>query len=102
MSVSVCVCMSACEHISGTAPQFCACYLWPWLGPPMASLRCVRPVYIRFYGCRHICTQWTVMEACRIVDTDAASDVIGTPANGPAASYLYWLRGILDDGGRRD
>ena len=72
------------------------------IGPPMASLRCVRPVYIRFYGCRHICTQWTVMEACRIVDTDAASDVIGTPANGPAASYLYWLRRILDDGGRRD
>ena len=31
MSLSVCVCMSACEHISGTEPQFCACYLWPWL-----------------------------------------------------------------------
>jgi len=39
MTVFVCVsvCLSVCEHISGTvrlAFNLCACYCpWPWLGP---------------------------------------------------------------------
>jgi len=28
--------------------MFCACYLWPWLGPAVAALRYV--MYFRFYG----------------------------------------------------
>jgi len=35
---------------------FCACYQWSWLGPPLAELRYV--MYFRFYGRRHVCTQW--------------------------------------------
>jgi len=31
---------------------FCACYLWPWLGPPPKA---VRPVmYFLFCGCHHV------------------------------------------------
>jgi len=48
MTVSVCVCLSASEHISRTTrPIFtecivCACcYLRPWLGHPLAALRYV-------------------------------------------------------------
>jgi len=45
LSVSVClaVCVFARDHISGTIYMsdlhqiFCACYLWPWLGPPLAA-----------------------------------------------------------------
>jgi len=44
MSVSafVCVCLSVCDHIFGTTRPiftefFCACYLWPWLDPPLAA-----------------------------------------------------------------
>jgi len=47
--LAVCVCVSVClsvrEHISGnTRPiftNFCACYLWPWFGPPLAAWRYV-------------------------------------------------------------
>jgi len=41
MSVSVCVCLSVRDHIFGTTRPiftiFCACYLWPWLGPPLVA-----------------------------------------------------------------
>ena len=51
--MTVSVCLSAREHKSGiTRPMltefFCACYLCPWLGPPLAALRYV--MYCRFYG----------------------------------------------------
>jgi len=60
MSVYVCfsVCLSVCPRICllNYTPDlhhiFCT-YLWPWLGPPLAALRCV--MYIRFYGLRHVC-----------------------------------------------
>jgi len=33
--------LSVRDHISGTTrpifTNFCACYLWPWLGPPLAA-----------------------------------------------------------------
>jgi len=52
--VCVCVCLSAClsvcEDISGITgaifTNFCVCCLWPWLGPPPASLQYV--MYVRF------------------------------------------------------
>jgi len=54
MSMSVCV--SVCGDISGTIrPVFtnlCACCLWPWLGPPPASLRYV--MYFRFWEWHHV------------------------------------------------
>ena len=35
------LCLFVRDHISGTArpifTNFCACYLWPWLGPPLAA-----------------------------------------------------------------
>jgi len=38
MSVSVCLCVFVRDHIFGSKrpifTNFCACYLWPWLGPP--------------------------------------------------------------------
>ena len=41
LSVSVCVCLSIRDHILGTTcpifTKFCACYLWPWLGPILAA-----------------------------------------------------------------
>jgi len=55
MTVSICVSVCVCvcrDHISGnTRPiftNFCACYLWPWLGPPLAALRHV--MYFQLYG----------------------------------------------------
>jgi len=49
MSMFVCVCRSVHEDISGTIwttfTHFCACYLWPWLVPPPASLR-----YVMYFG----------------------------------------------------
>ena len=49
MSVSVCVCVCVCGEVClfasispelhvQSSPNFCACYLWPWLGPPLVSL----------------------------------------------------------------
>ena len=39
--LSVCVCLSVRDHIIGTTrpifTKFCACYQWPWLGPPLAA-----------------------------------------------------------------
>jgi len=55
MAVSLCVCLSVLDHISGTTrtifTYFCACYLWSWLGPPLVASRYV--MYFRFYGRRH-------------------------------------------------
>ena len=59
-TVSVCVCVSVHELISGNTTRliftkfFCECYLWSWLGPPQAALRYI--MYFRFYGWRHTCT----------------------------------------------
>jgi len=40
LSVCVCVCLSAIIssdlHVR-SSPVFCACYLWPWLGPPLTA-----------------------------------------------------------------
>ena len=54
-SVCVYVCLSLCpsaiispELPVQSPPIFNACYLWPWLGPPLAALRYV--MYFRFYG----------------------------------------------------
>ena len=55
MSTSVSVCLSDREDISRTTraifTNFCACCLWPWLGPPPASLRHV--MYFRFCEWHH-------------------------------------------------
>jgi len=40
MSVCLCVCLSAIissELHVRSSPNFCACYLWPWLGPPLTA-----------------------------------------------------------------
>jgi len=45
------VCLSAClsARVTGKSPSFfCACCLWPWLGPPLTALRYV--MYFRFHG----------------------------------------------------
>ena len=51
IAISLLVCLSVREHISGTAglifTNFCRS-LWPWLGPSLAALRYV--MYFRFYG----------------------------------------------------
>ena len=41
--LSVCLCLFVRDHILGTTGTiftkiFCARYLWPWLGPPLAAL----------------------------------------------------------------
>jgi len=43
MGVSVCLCAGVCLsaitsselHVRSSTKSFCACYLWPWLGPPV-------------------------------------------------------------------
>ena len=57
------ICLSVClsAHItrkprSRTSPNFYACCLWPWLGPPLMALRYV--MYFRFYGWRHVFIPW--------------------------------------------
>jgi len=59
--LSVFVCLSVCTpaylwNDMSDLIIFCACYLWPWLGPPLATLWCV--MYFRSVGWRHVCTQW--------------------------------------------
>jgi len=49
--VSVCLSSSISPELhlrSLDLPNFCACYLWRWIGPPLEALRYV--VYFRFYG----------------------------------------------------
>ena len=52
LSVSQCMCLSVCKHISGTVgptlTKFFVQILWPWLSPPLAALRYV--MHFRFYG----------------------------------------------------
>jgi len=58
--LSVCVCVFVCprsylrNYTSDLHQIVCACYPWPWLGPPPAALRYV--IYFRFYGGLHVCT----------------------------------------------
>jgi len=53
------VCLSVCLHTCLWNRVFefhlnvCACYLLPWLGPPLTTLRYV--MYFRFCEWRHIC-----------------------------------------------
>ena len=52
--VCVCVCVCVCprsylqNYTSSLHEIFCACFLWPWLGPSVAAYRYV--VYFQFYG----------------------------------------------------
>ena len=97
---SVSVCLSVGEHNKlfpeSTCPvftDFCGCYLWPWLGPPLMAFPCV--TFFRFhmdngiyahnvpYGCGLIPLQ-RVTRLCR-----CAHD------NVPVA--LYRLRCVLRD-----
>jgi len=41
-----------------SSPNFCACCLWRWLGPPLTALWYV--MYFRFRGWRHVFTQWAL------------------------------------------
>jgi len=45
------VCISQIPH-GKTSPNFCACCVWPWLGPPLTVLRYV--MYFQFCGCHHL------------------------------------------------
>ena len=81
MTVSVCVCLSASISLEmhvRSLPNFCACLLWPWLGPSLAASPYV--MYFRFCGWRHTCAQ-----------TKAAQR--GRPADGSTAHMqpLTWL-----------
>jgi len=59
-SIVMLVCLSAHSHNSKTtrqtSPNFYACCLWPWLGPPLAALRHVK--YFRFCGWCHVFISW--------------------------------------------
>ena len=52
----VCVCLLVWNYTSDLYQFLCACYLWLWLGPPLAVLRYI--MYLRFYGWRIISTTW--------------------------------------------
>ena len=69
VSASPFVCVSVREHISGTARS--SPYSLCLLPVAVAALRYV--MYFRFYGRRHICTQWAIW---RLDDT--VSDVMCT------------------------
>jgi len=99
MSVYVCLhcmfCLSTStspELFVRSSPNFCACYLRPWLGSPLAVLRYV--IYFRFmddiifahnghYGGMCMSLQRVAL-LCRHAQ-----------ANAPAASY--WFRLVLDE-----
>jgi len=54
--VCLSVCLSVCSHNSKTMHMnftkcFCACCLWPLVGPPLTALQYV--MYFRFYGWRY-------------------------------------------------
>jgi len=57
MTVSVCVFVCLWSYLRNYTSHlyqfFCACYQWPWFGPPVAASRYV--MYFRFYGWRHNC-----------------------------------------------
>jgi len=54
-----CVCLSVCLSVQShnSKTTFCACFLWPWLGPPLTALRYA--MYFRFFGCSHIFIPWS-------------------------------------------
>jgi len=56
--ICVCVCLCICVSVCLSArispephvrplPNFCACFLWPWLGPRPASLQYI--MYFQFF-----------------------------------------------------
>jgi len=95
--MSMSVCLSVCEHISGTArpifANFCACCLWPWLGLPLAALRYT------------VCTSGFVDDVMFARNGPHGGMPISlqrvtllrrrAQANAPASSY--WLRRVLDE-----
>ena len=61
------LCLSLCEHISGTARQvfierFSAGCIWPFLVPSLGALRYA--IYFRFYGC--FSRSWSVDVVVRL------------------------------------
>ena len=66
VSVYLCVCLYAREHISGNTgpslPNDCACYQWPWLNLPLSALRYV--MFFRFYGSVSYLHIMDHLEAC--------------------------------------
>ena len=62
------LCLSLCEHISGTARQvfierFSAGCIWPFLVPSLGALRYA--IYFRFYGC--FSRSWSVDVVVRLL-----------------------------------
>ena len=59
-AIGVSVCLStSMSHVSKTRCLllyriFCTCYLWQWLGPPLAALWYI--MYFCFHGWCHVCT----------------------------------------------
>jgi len=57
--VCLSVCVSAHINVNRMAElhqTFCACCLWPWLGPPLMALLVV--VYFWFYGWHYVFVLW--------------------------------------------
>jgi len=104
-SVDLFVCLFVCpqtylrNYTSDLYLISLACHLWLWLRPSLAALRYL--AYFRFYGRRHICTQWAIR---RHVDTVATSDVIASSCAHQrlAACIVLDIRCVVDDGERRD
>jgi len=64
MSLSVCLYLSISQepHTRTNFTEFSVCYLWPWLGPPLAgfAIRYVLPVLWMMSCCRIMSLWWRV------------------------------------------
>ena len=102
MSVSVCLCLSCLciclradlrNCVSDLRRIVCACYLRPWLDPPLTASLYV--IYSRFCKWRHNGPHGRMPTLLQRVTSLRRR----AQASAPAASY--WLRRFLDDGGPR-
>ena len=86
LSVGVYVCprLYLRNYTSDLHQIFSACYLWPWLGPPLAAWWYA--VYFRFYGWRHIYSKPKLL--------DVAAQLNRSPhaAFGLAAKCAQWYQ----------
>jgi len=110
MSVSAClfvsmyVCLFVCSsvhshlenHVSRLHEIFCACYLWPWLGPHLTTMQlCYVLLVLRMTSCFPIMGHNMALWPWHVDVVAALMQVLTFPTYSPGCATLFHL--ISDD-----